>query len=1003
MTMLRILSTAIVLGILHGATAQTYFQQEVDYVINVTLNDDDHTLAGDITMEYHNNAPEALSEIWMHLWPNAYSNAKTALAKQLFRNGDMLLFYQLEKVKGGIDSLRFTVNGASADWNFHPEHVDVALIKLSEPLQPGASVRIATPFRVKIPSGRLSRLGHIGQSYQITQWYPKPAVYDRNGWHAMPYLTQGEFYSEFGSFDVSITLPQNYVIGATGDLAANDPELAFLDSLDKATRAVIGNYTQAQPNPDFPPSATKMKTVRFEQSNVHDFAWFADKRWMVLIDGVTLENGHTVTTRSMFTPANAHLWAKGPEYLNDGVAHYSRHVGNYPYNHCTAVDGTISAGGGMEYPNITVIGNSGTALMLETVIVHEVGHNWFYGVLGSNERDNAWLDEGFNSYHETRYFVEKYGDSLRFGSGILPDNLNERLGGSRYSYAATDEITALLSDRLQKAQPMQCHSDDFSQINYGAIVYKKTAAALRYLENYLGKEVFDKAMRNYYTEWSFKHPAPDDVRLSFEASTGKDLGWFFGDLAQTTKRIDFKISAPKMKGASPTVKLRNKGEITAPVVVSGLRNDSVVFSIWTDGLAPGKSQRIQLPKDASIDKLVIDPDRAMLEYDRHDNTVRTSGILRTVEPLQFKFFTRIEQPEHTQLFWAPVLAWNAQNHAMLGVHLHNTPFPMRGWEFALTPMYSIATGTFTGLARSSWYKRSTEVHLNTRSFRYSDIDQGSHITSDYLRSEFKVRQHFNRDVNSGLKSALDIGVAHLAIFPIDAANDALTLPENEHVFMPRLAYNVARKTPLFKHRWDFHLRNFVNTDEENMGLGEFTYNGSYRYNEDKKSIHWRVYGAYTATSPESDFGLYPLSGFGLTGSTDIFADALFLSRGGNAWANPLAQRPLEQRQVTGDQGGLYIPTRANEWLTSASLEYELPIPFPLSVYGGVMLFDSPAGSTDYDYAAGISSHIIRDVLSWHVPLVTRSLLEDEYKPLLLFTFTFNMELLDPKKLIRTIG
>lgn len=1001
--MLRILSTVLLFALAGALTAQTYFQQDVDYQINVTLDDANHTLAGDIAIDYHNNAPEALTEIWMHLWPNAYSNPKTALAKQLFRNGDMLMFYQLEKVKGGIDSLSFTVEGTAANWSFHPEHVDVAVIKLSQPLQPGASIRIATPFRVKIPSGRLSRLGHIGQSYQITQWYPKPAVYDRNGWHAMPYLTQGEFYSEFGSFDVSITLPKNYVIGATGDLDPNDPELAFLDSLDKATRAEIGNYTKARPNPDFPPSSSEMKTVRFKQSNVHDFAWFADKRWMVLIDSVTLENGHTVTTRSMFTPANAHLWARGPEYLNDGVAHYSRHVGNYPYNHCTAVDGTISAGGGMEYPNITVIGNSGTALSLETVIVHEVGHNWFYGILGSNERENAWLDEGFNSYHETRYFVEKYGDSLRFGSGILPDNISELIGASKYSYATTDEIAALLSDRLQKAQPMQCHSDDFTSINYGTIVYKKTAAALRYLENYLGQELFDKAMKNYYAEWSFKHPAPDDVRRSFEASTGKDLAWFFGDLAQTTKRIDYAIRAPKMNDAAPSVKLRNKGEFAAPVVVSGLRNDSVVFSVWTDGIAPGNSQRIALPSDASVDKLVIDPDRAMLEYDRNDNTVRTSGILRTVEPLQFKFFTRIEQPEYTQIFWAPVVAWNAQNHAMLGLHLHNTPFPMRSWEFALTPMYSIATGTFTGFGRSSWYKRSTEVHLKTRSFRYSDIDQGALFTSDYLRSDLTLRQHFNREFNSGLKSVLEVGVGHLLISPIEAANDALAAVSTQQVFMPRASYTIERSTPLFKHRWDLHLRNFVNTDEESMALGEFTYNGSYRYNEDKKSLHWRVYGGYTATSPESNFTTYPLSGFGLAGSTDIFADGLFLSRGGNGWADPLAQRPLEQRQVTGDQGGLYIPTLANQWLASASLEYELPIPVPLSVYGGAMVFDNFAGQTDYDYSAGISSHIVRNVFSWHLPLVTRTLLEGEYKPLMLFTYTLHLDRIDPKKLIRSIG
>ena len=172
---------------------------------------------------------------------------------------------------------------------------------------------VSTPFKVKIPSGAISRLGHVGQSFQITQWYPKPAVYDKDGWHEMPYLGQGEFYSEYGSFDVSITLSKNYVVGATGDLQT-ESEIAFLNSLSEETNEAIkegSNYRSidgvSNPN-DFPESSSEFKTIRYTQSNVHDFAWFADKRFSVLKSEVELPHSKKmVTSWAMYTPKNADL------------------------------------------------------------------------------------------------------------------------------------------------------------------------------------------------------------------------------------------------------------------------------------------------------------------------------------------------------------------------------------------------------------------------------------------------------------------------------------------------------------------------------------------------------------------------------------------------------------------------------------------------------------------------------------------------------------------------
>ncbi|SVC09595.1 uncharacterized protein METZ01_LOCUS262449, partial [marine metagenome] len=210
--------------------AKDYFQQHVAYTIEVTLDDSAHTLHANEKIIYTNNSPDTLQFIWFHLWPNAYKNTETAFAKQGERFLSTRFLFSDEEDRGYIDSLDFSVDGVDAKWDYHSEWIDVAKVELPVKLAPGGQTVIETPFFVKLPEV-FSRLGHTGKHYEITQWYPKPAVYDHLGWHPMPYLDMGEFYSEFGSFDVKITLPENYRIMATGDLIDGEEEYAWLDSL----------------------------------------------------------------------------------------------------------------------------------------------------------------------------------------------------------------------------------------------------------------------------------------------------------------------------------------------------------------------------------------------------------------------------------------------------------------------------------------------------------------------------------------------------------------------------------------------------------------------------------------------------------------------------------------------------------------------------------------------------------------------------------------------------
>jgi hypothetical protein len=489
-----------------------YWQQQVNYTIDVSLNDKEHSLTGFETIEYINNSPDTLSFIWFHIWPNAYKTDKTAFSDQLLENGVTAFYFSNKEDKGYINRLDFKVNNVTAKTEDHPQHIDIIKLLLPSPLPPGQKVTITTPFHVKLPYN-YSRGGHDEQSYQATQWYPKPAVYDKKGWHPMTYLDQGEFYSEFGDFDVSITVPENYVVAATGELQ-NAEEKEWLKKRSSFTWQPVKKRIKKGSSvktiiQKFPTSATDIKTLRFKQDRIHDFAWFADKRFIANHDTCRLVSGRIIDVYSYYTPQHSVIWKTSVRNAKDAIRHYSNLVGEYPYNVVSVVQGPESFGGGMEYPTITVISPTKTEEELDNTMAHEIGHNWFYGILASNERDNPWMDEGINSFYDTKYHQSKYG----------PVSQNERISFETKAATKTD-------------QPILTGSEQFSESNYNLVAYYKTAEWLRYLESEIGEGALEKAMKEYFKLWQFKHPQPGDFKKTIEESTGKNPDSIFSWLSK---------------------------------------------------------------------------------------------------------------------------------------------------------------------------------------------------------------------------------------------------------------------------------------------------------------------------------------------------------------------------------------------------------------------------------------------------------------------------------------
>ncbi len=507
-----------------------YWQQYLHYSIDVQLNGQEKTITGSETIVYKNNSPDTLSFIWFHIYPNAYKDESTALFQQLTNDPE-----RKEKLKnyssGYITNLAFTANGMPAKTEPHPnkQYIDIIKVVLPQSLLPGDSVSIATPFKVQLPS-YFSRSGFADGEFMACQWYPKPAVFDKDGWHDMPYLDMGEFYSEYASYKVNITLPAEYVVSATGVLQTASEAESY---------KTIGRYNTANPGDKNPRMyqttlSGQNKTLSYYADSVPDFAWFADKQFIIQYDTIQLPQGKIADAFTFYHKNKNTPWSNSIGFVKDAVHHYSLWIGGYDYPLVQAVEGPKNnSSGGMEYPMVTLITSpDANPETLDGVITHEVGHNWFMAMLGTNERDHAWMDEGLNSYYQFRYEAEKYRINSIFGDQI-PKEV-KKLDETNFQETV---YRALGNVPIDSAIETTSANFKTSQ-DYGLTVYVKTAEWMYQLQKAVGMEKVDAAFKNYFNLWKFKHPQPSDMKVAFEQSLNENLNDFFDLLNKHGKLME---------------------------------------------------------------------------------------------------------------------------------------------------------------------------------------------------------------------------------------------------------------------------------------------------------------------------------------------------------------------------------------------------------------------------------------------------------------------------------
>jgi len=562
------------------------WQQRIDYTVHARLDTGAHVLFATEQVTYGNVSPRALDTLFFHLYANAYRNVHTAFARETAIMGDDLFHNARDEERGSIDV-------TSVLWRDQPlmfsSESTLLMVPLPISLMSGDSIVLSIDFTLHFPRF-FSRLGYERDHYEVVQWYPKACVFDDDGWHLDTYHALGEFYGEFATYDVRIDLPGNFIVAATGD------------PVDVDDGALI--------NEAAPPPCAERREVRFYASRVHDFAWVCDPDYHVEHyeqDGVSLY--------VYYRKQHGKKWRNAGDYAREAVRRYTEWYGPYPYHTLSIVESHMP--GGMEYPMLVLVGGGQDSFtrLFETTLVHELAHQWFYGVLGNNEIEEAWLDEGLTSHAEMRYLEEKYG-----AGGWLLDMPFLAPLSRRYYHQCIYYLVQ--TNHLER--PVLTPAYDFvgEPIAYENSAYSKPALFLQYLKDFLGYETFDAIMKRYYRENQFRHVTSTDFVTVCEQESGQDLGWFFDFFLNTTHYCDWSV----VSVAENRVSIENNGTFNLPVdVLVETDEGSWVYPIGTQD----DTVVITVPSSmGSVRNVTVDPSGNAVEPDRWNNHYPRKIVVR---------------------------------------------------------------------------------------------------------------------------------------------------------------------------------------------------------------------------------------------------------------------------------------------------------------------------------------------------------------------------------------
>ncbi|WP_236025592.1 M1 family metallopeptidase [Algoriphagus oliviformis] len=512
-----------------AAEAQTgRFQQAVDYKMDVKMDVQTNQYTGVQELQYTNNSPDTLKRVFYHLYFNAFQpGSMMDVRSRTIADPDRRVGDRISKLKpdeiGFLHAKSLKMNGKPVKFK---EVETILEVDLAEPVLPNSTVTFEMEFQGQVPLQirRSGRDNAEGVRYSMSQWYPKMANYDEQGWHANPYIGR-EFYGIWGDFDVKITIDKSYVLGGTGYVKNG---------------AEVGYGYEGEGDKVASPKGNTL-TWHFVAPKVHDFMWAADPKYKH--DKIEMANG--ITVHHLYIPGEktSENWEKLKAITPKAIEYLSKHFGQYPYKQFSVIQG---GDGGMEYAMSTLITGERSLPSLAGVMVHELAHSWFHGVLASNESLYSWMDEGFTSYASSLAMSEIFQPSA--------NPLRSSYGGY-YKLAKSGA-----------EEPLSTHADHYNLNSaYSTSAYSKGAVFLEQLGYVIGAETRDRGMLRYFDTWKFRHPNVNDLIRVMEKESGLELDWYKEYFVYTTKTINYGIKEVRPSADNTEITLERIGLMPMPI------------------------------------------------------------------------------------------------------------------------------------------------------------------------------------------------------------------------------------------------------------------------------------------------------------------------------------------------------------------------------------------------------------------------------------------------------
>ncbi len=672
-------------------------QQRVDHHLVVELDDVRHVITGTDSLLYHNHSSDTLRHLYFHLWPNALQPG-TELEAWFTNHGDGRLYYADRGEQGAVTGLFFRAGGHRLQWELHEGRGDICRVDLREPLLPGQTLNLHTMFRLQIPRLVAGDLSHSDHAYFLANWFPRPAVYTSQQWTLVPNHYQGRLPGEFGDFTVQITLPRNYIVASSGALIDDLDEERFLQGITDRTGRINrwGNRESAR----FPASASRNKTITLHQRNTSDFVLCLDKRFHLITDTVVVSSGvneQVININLFFTVFEAQYWSEAMPSVKRAVRLLSEQVGPYPFETLSLVQ-TSWLTDSRAFPGVIRIGSVMAPLMMESAVAHGIADHWFNVQMVTNHYREPWLSRGLPGFFTMKFLNEAYPDTVSMQDILFDPSMRMQVAGlddvpaNRFFYYRL----AFAQDHLEGSvlSPVNSLSPD----GYTALATLRSAFALNTVASWMGEEAFMQMLERYYAAFHGGHASGRDLKGMIRQEAGEEVyRWFVEELLRSSSTPDYKLTRVRRSPEGYRLTVRNVSGVKSPYPITATTQHGETTR-WHPGHA-GKSTIEVRDTTHAIRRFVIDSRFSTPEVNRQNNTIRTRGLFRTVEPLSLVPLVAIPNPSKTQITPAPVIGWNTNNGLMAGVALYSNPLIPPPTEFLVMPMYGFGNDQPAGTIR----------------------------------------------------------------------------------------------------------------------------------------------------------------------------------------------------------------------------------------------------------------------------------------------------------------